>query len=81
VSSDRFAKVLELASRLADEERAELADRLWSTVPDELSDEWKAELRDRVTAMEEADARGEPVGAALSFDEMMRLVRDSSDEE
>jgi len=79
--SDRVAQVFELAAKLGDEERAELADRLWSTVPDELSDEWKAELRDRVAEMEEADARGEPAGVALSFDEMMRQVRASSDKE
>ena len=53
--SDRVAQVFELAAKLGNEERAELADRLWSTVPDELSDEWKAELRDRVAEMEEAD--------------------------
>jgi hypothetical protein len=79
--SDRVAQVFELAARLGDEERAELADRLWSTVPDELSDEWNAELRDRVAEMEDADSRGEPAGVALSFDEMMRQVRASSDNE
>ena len=66
-----------MATKLGDEERAELADRLWSTVPDELSDEWKAELHDRVAEMEKADARGEPAGVALSFDEMMHQVRAS----
>jgi hypothetical protein len=73
--SDRFAKVLELAAELRDEERAELADQLWSTVPDELSAEWTDELRHRVAEMEGAEARGERPGVALSFDEMMERVR------
>jgi hypothetical protein len=73
--TSRVAKMLELAAELQPEERAELADELWSTVPDELSPEWQHELRERVDEMNAADARGEPAGEALTFDEMMRRVR------
>jgi len=75
MASPRVAKVLELAAALPKEERAELADELWSTVPDELSPEWEAELRGRVAEMEAADARGEPAGVALTFEEMSKRVR------
>ncbi len=73
--TSRVAKMLDLAAELQPEERAELADELWSTVPDELSPEWQHELRQRVDEMNAADTRGEPVGEALTFDEMIRRVR------
>jgi putative addiction module component len=73
--TSRVAKMMELAAELRAEERAELADELWSTVPDELSPEWERELRERVDEMNAADARGEAVGEALTFDEMVRRVR------
>ena len=79
--SDRFAQALKLAAELVAEERADLAEQLWSTVPDELSDEWKQELRDRVDEMAQAEARGEQPGIAFSFDEMMERVRAPSDDE
>jgi Putative addiction module component len=79
--SDRFAQALKLAAELGTEERAELADQLWSTVPDELSDEWKQELRDRVAGMEQAEANGEQAGIVLSFDEMVERVKASIDDE
>ena len=74
VASDRVARVLALAAKLREDERAELADKLWSTVPDELSPEWEAEIRARVAAMDAADARGESPGLALTFDEMLEHV-------
>jgi hypothetical protein len=58
--SARVAKVLELAALLTDDERAELADRLWSTEPGLLSDDWTAEIRGRVDEMNAAEAGGEP---------------------
>jgi hypothetical protein len=79
--SDRVAKVLELAASLPDDERAELADRLWSTVPDVLSDEWTAEIRGRVEEMNAAEARGERPGLVLTFDEMLAHVKGHADDE
>ena len=79
--SDRVAKVLELAASLPDDERAELADRLWSTVPDVLSDEWAAEIRGRVDQMNLAEARGERPGLELTFDEMLAHVKAHADDE
>ena len=73
--SDRVAKVLKLASDWSAEERAELADELWITVPDELSPEWKDEIRRRVAEADAAHARGEAPGLALTFDEMLEQVR------
>jgi hypothetical protein len=73
--SDRVAKVLKLAAELPDEERAELADELWSTVPDDISPEWRDEIQSRLAEMNEADARGEPAGRALSFEELVREVK------
>jgi hypothetical protein len=79
VPSERVARVLKLAADLRDEEKAELAEELWSTIPDELSAEWREEVRDRLKAMRDAEARGEPVGEALSFDELLRLVKTGSE--
>jgi hypothetical protein len=74
--SSRFAEALKLASELSEEERAELAEELWNTVPDELSPACEQELRGRVAEMKAAAARGEPTGRALDFDEMTKVVRD-----
>jgi len=76
--SERVAKVLKLAGELGDEERAELADELWSTVPDALTPEWREEIRQRLEEMRQAEARGEPVGQALTFDELVKQVRAGS---
>jgi putative addiction module component len=69
--SERVANVLRLASEWSAEERAELADELWSTVPDVLSPEWKDEIRRRVAEADAGHARGEAPGLALTFDEML----------
>jgi hypothetical protein len=60
--SERVAKLLKLASECSAEERAELADELWSTVPEELSPESKDEIRRRVAEADAAHARGELPG-------------------
>jgi hypothetical protein len=80
VASDRVAKVLALAANLGNDERAELADKLWSTVPDELTEEWETEIRARVAAMDAADARGESPGLILTFEELLEQVRSDPDE-
>lgn len=73
--SERVAKLLKLASECSAEERAELADELWNTVPEELSPEWKDEIRRRVAEADAAHARGELPGVALTCDEMLERVR------
>jgi len=76
--SDRVAKVLKLAAELDTEERAELAEELWGTVPDEVAPEWTDEIQLRLKEMREAEARGQPVGQRLTFDELLREIKAGS---
>jgi hypothetical protein len=78
VPSERVARVLKLAVELGDEERAELADELWNTIPEELSAEWRDEIRGRLQEMHDAEARGDAVGESLPFDELVRRVTSGS---
>ena len=72
--SERVAKLLKLASECSAEERAELADELWSTVPEGPSPKWKDEIRRRVEEADAAHARSDLPGVALTFDEMLERV-------
>jgi hypothetical protein len=76
--SERVARVLELAAELGVQERAEVAEELWSAIPDELSPEWQAEVQDRLAEMRAAEARGEPVGQALDFEQLLREIKTGS---
>ena len=78
MSSERVARVLKLATDLGEDERAELAEELWNTLPSELSPEWRAEIEQRLGQMRSAEARGEPVGRALDFDQLLDEIKTSS---
>jgi len=75
VPSERVARVLKLAAELGEDERAEVAEELWSTLPEELSPAWRAEIERRLADMHAAEARGEPAGQVLDFEQLLREIK------